>query len=116
MFFTFYFYKNSYFIFFPVFYQFVITVWKFYICELIKVIVQVDFENFNFGDIKIHNRYGIPEKFQGSTIKIEPLTLIWSLRILSARTSRHFHKRNNKLINLCEIGLFYVVILDLRCF
>ena len=49
-------------------------------------------------------------------MKIKPVARIWSSGIISAMLTQHFLKRNNKLINICEIKLFHLVLGDLRCF
>ena len=60
-----------------------------------KGIVPVDFVNLHSFNIKIRTRYGVGNNF---------------------RNHQTFHKRNNKLINLCEIELFQIYLWDLSCF
>ena len=85
---------------------------KYFFVQLNKGIVRVNFHFFVivYGlYIKIRYRYVFgnnDRKFQVFTMKIEPMAPILRSRIVSALLNKHFQKRNNKLINLCEIRLF----------
>ena len=64
--------------------------------------------------ILIKNYYGIGNnvwKFPVSTMKIVPVACIWSscgIRIMMTRSFQKGITSDNKLMNLCEIGLFHI--------
>ena len=65
----------------------------------------------------LHDHYGVGNnvsKFQVSTMKIELVARIWNAPVMSIMMTHRFHKQNNKLRNLWEIGLFHVIWGDLR--